>query len=39
MKFAWISALSVLTAVTPAVAGESTKVALETDKGRIVLEL
>ena len=39
MKFAWISALSVLTAVTPAVAGESPKVALDTDKGRIVLEL
>jgi peptidyl-prolyl cis-trans isomerase B (cyclophilin B) len=39
MKFAWISALSVLTAVTPAVAAESPKVALETDKGRIVLEL
>ena len=39
MKFAWISALSVLTAVTPTVAGDSPKVALETDKGRIVLEL
>jgi len=39
MKFAWISALSVLTAVTPAVAAEAPKVALETDKGRIVLEL
>ena len=39
MKFAWISALSVLAAVTPAVAVEAPKVALETDKGRIVLEL
>jgi len=39
MKFAWISALSVLTAVTPAVAAEAPKVTLETDKGRIVLEL
>jgi len=39
MKFAWISALSVLTAVTPAVAAEAPKVVLETDKGRIVLEL
>jgi peptidyl-prolyl cis-trans isomerase B (cyclophilin B) len=39
MKFAWISALSVLAAVTPAVAGDATKVALETDKGKIVIEL
>jgi peptidyl-prolyl cis-trans isomerase B (cyclophilin B) len=39
MAFAWISALSVLAAVTPAVATENPQVALETDKGRIVLEL
>lgn len=39
MKFAWISALSVLSTVTPAVAADAPKVALETDKGRIVLEL
>jgi peptidyl-prolyl cis-trans isomerase B (cyclophilin B) len=39
MKFAWISALSVLAAVTPAAAGDSPKVALETDKGKIVIEL
>jgi peptidyl-prolyl cis-trans isomerase B (cyclophilin B) len=39
MTFAWISALSVLTAVTPVVAGDYPKVALETDKGRIVIEL
>ncbi len=39
MRVAWISALSVLTAVTPAVAGETPKVAMETDKGRIVIEL
>jgi cyclophilin family peptidyl-prolyl cis-trans isomerase len=39
MKFAWISALSVLAAVTPAAAGDATKVALETDKGKIVIEL
>ena len=39
MKFAWISALSVLTAVAPTVAGETPKVAMETDKGRIVIEL
>jgi peptidyl-prolyl cis-trans isomerase B (cyclophilin B) len=39
MKFAWISALSVLAAVTPAAAGDAPKVALETDKGKIVLEL
>ncbi|HWR92298.1 MAG TPA: peptidylprolyl isomerase, partial [Desulfobacterales bacterium] len=39
MRFAWISALSVLAAVTPAAAGDSPKVALETDKGKIVLEL
>jgi peptidyl-prolyl cis-trans isomerase B (cyclophilin B) len=36
MNLAWISALSVLAAVA---AGNSLKVALETDKGRIVLEL
>ena len=39
MKFAWISALSVIAAVTPAAAGDNPKVALETDKGVIVLEL
>jgi cyclophilin family peptidyl-prolyl cis-trans isomerase len=39
MKFAWVSALSVLAAVTPASGGDDPKVALETDKGRIVLEL
>jgi len=39
MKFAWISALSVLAAVTPTAAGEASKVALETDKGKIVIEL
>jgi peptidyl-prolyl cis-trans isomerase B (cyclophilin B) len=39
MKFAWISALSMLAAVTPAAAGDSPRVALETDKGTIVLEL
>jgi cyclophilin family peptidyl-prolyl cis-trans isomerase len=39
MKVAWISALGVLAAVVPAAAGDSPKVALETDKGRIVLEL
>jgi cyclophilin family peptidyl-prolyl cis-trans isomerase len=39
MKLAWISALSVLSTVTPAIAAEGAKVALETDKGRIVLEL
>jgi len=39
MKLAWISALSVLASVAPAVAGEATRVALETDKGKIVLEL
>ena len=39
MKFAWISALSVLAAVAPAPAGDAPKVALETDKGKIVLEL
>jgi peptidyl-prolyl cis-trans isomerase B (cyclophilin B) len=39
MKFAWISALSVLAAVAPAAAGEASKVALETDKGKIVIEL
>jgi len=39
MNIAWISALSVLAAVTPVAAGETTKVALETDKGKIVVEL
>jgi peptidyl-prolyl cis-trans isomerase B (cyclophilin B) len=39
MKFAWISALSVLSTVTPAVGADAPKVALETDKGRIVIEL
>ena len=39
MNIAWISALSVLAAVTPVAAGEATKVALETDKGKIVVEL
>ena len=39
MRFAWISALSVLAAVSPAAAGDSPTVALETDKGKIVLEL
>jgi peptidyl-prolyl cis-trans isomerase B (cyclophilin B) len=39
MKVAWISALSVIAAVTPAAAGEASKVALETDKGKIVIEL
>jgi peptidyl-prolyl cis-trans isomerase B (cyclophilin B) len=39
MKFACISALSVLAAVSPAAAADATKVALETDKGQIVLEL
>ena len=39
MKIAWISALSVLAAVAPATAGDASKVALETDKGKIVLEL
>jgi peptidyl-prolyl cis-trans isomerase B (cyclophilin B) len=39
MRFAWISALSVLAAVSPAAAGESPKVVLETDKGKIVIEL
>jgi len=39
MKFAWISALSVLAAVTPAAAADAPKVALETDKGKIVIEL
>jgi peptidyl-prolyl cis-trans isomerase B (cyclophilin B) len=39
MRFAWISALSVLAAVAPAAAGDNPKVALDTDKGRIVLEL
>ncbi len=39
MKIGWISALSVLAAVVPAAAGDAPKVALETDKGKIVLEL
>ena len=39
MKIAWISALSVLAAVAPAAAGDAPKVAVETDKGKIVLEL
>lgn len=39
MKIGWISALSVLAAVVPATAGDAPKVALETDKGKIVLEL
>ena len=39
MKLAWISALGVLAAVAPAPAGDAPKVALETDKGKIVLEL
>lgn len=39
MRFAWISALSVLAAVTPAAAGGTPQVAFETDKGKIVLEL
>jgi peptidyl-prolyl cis-trans isomerase B (cyclophilin B) len=39
MKFAWISALSVLTTLTPAVAADAPRVALETDKGIIVIEL
>ncbi len=39
MNRSWISALGVLAAVTPAVAAEAPRVALETDKGRIVIEL
>ena len=40
MNFGWISALSVLAAVTPvAAAGDNPKVVLETDKGKIVIEL
>jgi peptidyl-prolyl cis-trans isomerase B (cyclophilin B) len=39
MKFAWISALSVLTTLTPAVAADAPRVAIETDKGIIVIEL
>jgi peptidyl-prolyl cis-trans isomerase B (cyclophilin B) len=39
MNAAWISALSVLAAVAPVAAGDNPKVALDTDKGRIVLEL
>jgi peptidyl-prolyl cis-trans isomerase B (cyclophilin B) len=39
MTMAWISALSVLAAVTPVAAGETPRVALETDKGTIVVEL
>lgn len=39
MKIAFISALSVLAAVTPAVAGDTPRVVLDTTKGQIVLEL
>ncbi len=39
MTIAWISALSVLAAVTPVAAGDTPRVALETDKGKIVIEL
>lgn len=39
MNRSWLSALGVLAAVTPAVAGDAPRVALETDKGRIVIEL
>jgi peptidyl-prolyl cis-trans isomerase B (cyclophilin B) len=39
MKFAWISALSVLTTLTPAVAADAPRVAFETDKGIIIIEL
>jgi len=39
MKIAFISALSVLTAVTTAAAGDNPRVILETTKGQIVLEL
>jgi peptidyl-prolyl cis-trans isomerase B (cyclophilin B) len=39
MTIAWISALSVLAAVTPVAAGDTPRVALETDKGKIVVEL
>jgi len=39
MNVRWLPALGVLAAVAPAVAGEAPRVALETDKGRIVIEL
>lgn len=39
MKLAFISALSVLAAVTPAAAGDNPKVILDTTKGQITLEL
>ncbi|MEJ5358950.1 MAG: peptidylprolyl isomerase [Desulfobacterales bacterium] len=39
MNRSWLSALGVLAAVAPAVAGDAPRVALETDKGRIVIEL
>jgi peptidyl-prolyl cis-trans isomerase B (cyclophilin B) len=39
MKIAFISALSVLAAVTPAAAAENPKVVLDTTKGQIVIEL
>ncbi len=39
MRLALLSALGVLAAVTPVPAVESAKVALETSKGRVVLEL
>jgi len=39
MKIAWISALSVLAALTSATAGDNPKVVLDTTKGKIVLEL
>jgi peptidyl-prolyl cis-trans isomerase B (cyclophilin B) len=39
MKIAWISALSVLAAVTPVTAGDNPKVVMETTKGNIILEL
>ncbi len=39
MKIAFISALSVLAAVTPAAAGDNPKVILDTTKGQITLEL
>ena len=39
MKIAFISALSVLAAVTPVAAGDNPKVILETTKGSITIEL
>jgi peptidyl-prolyl cis-trans isomerase B (cyclophilin B) len=39
MNVVWIPALSALAAVTPAAAADATKVVLETDKGKIVIEL